>query len=53
MGILDIFKISSSALIAQRKRIEIIATNLANAHTTRTEDGGPYRKKEVVFTTPM
>lgn len=51
MGIFDIFKISSSALIAQRQRIEVISTNLANIQTTRTEDGGPYRKKEVVFTT--
>lgn len=51
MGILDILKISASGLKAQRIRMETIATNLANIHTTRTEDGGPYTKKEVVFRT--
>ena len=50
MGILDILKVCASGLKAQRTRMEIIATNLANAHTTRTEEGGPYRKKDVVFT---
>lgn len=49
MGILDILKIASQALRAQRVRMEIIASNLANIHTTRTEKGGPYRKKEVIF----
>jgi flagellar basal-body rod protein FlgC len=50
MGILDIFKVCASGLKAQRTRMEVIATNLANIHTTRTEEGGPYRKKEPVFT---
>ncbi|MCX8022129.1 MAG: flagellar basal body rod protein FlgC [Syntrophorhabdaceae bacterium] len=50
MGILDILKVSASGLSAQRKRMEVIATNLANIQTTRTEEGGPFRKKEVVFT---
>jgi len=50
MGILDILKVSASALRAQRTRMEVIASNLANIQTTRTEEGGPYRKKEVVFT---
>lgn len=49
MGIFDIFKVASSALKAQRIRMEIAASNLANIHTTRSEKGGPYRKKEVVF----
>lgn len=48
-GILDILKVSASGLKAQRIRMEVIATNLANIHTTRTEEGGPYTKKEVVF----
>ena len=43
------FKISASALTAQRKRIDAISSNLANAQTTRTAEGGPYRRKEVVF----
>ena len=50
MGILDTLKISSSGLKAQRTRMEVIAGNLANAQTTRTDEGGPYKKKEVVFT---
>jgi flagellar basal-body rod protein FlgC len=49
MGILDAMKISASGLKAQRTRMEAIATNMANAHTTRTDEGGPYRKKEVVL----
>lgn len=51
MSILNILKISASGLKAQRIRMEIIATNLANIHTTRTDEGGPYTKKEVVFRT--
>jgi flagellar basal-body rod protein FlgC len=49
MGLLDILKISASGMKAQRTRMEIISTNLANLQTTRTEEGGPYVKKEVVF----
>jgi flagellar basal-body rod protein FlgC len=51
MGILDILKINASALKAERTRMEITSSNLANIHTTRTDEGGPYKKKEVVFTT--
>ncbi len=49
MGMFDVLKISSSGLRAQRVRMETIATNLANIHTTRTDDGGPYRKQNVVL----
>lgn len=45
-GSLDI---SASGLEAQRTRMNVIAGNLANASTTRTDEGGPYRRKEVVF----
>jgi flagellar basal-body rod protein FlgC len=45
----DALKISASALSAQKLRMEIISSNLANIHTTRTEEGKPYKKKEVVF----
>lgn len=41
--------ISASGLTAQRARLDTIAQNLANATTTRTPEGGPYRRKEVVF----
>jgi len=49
MGMFDVLKISSSGLRAQRVRMETIATNLANIHTTRTEEGGPYKKMNVVL----
>ena len=45
----DNFSISASALTAQRLRMDIIADNIANVNTTRTEDGGPYRRKIPVF----
>jgi flagellar basal-body rod protein FlgC len=43
--------ISASGLEAQRARAEVITENLANADTTRTPDGGPYKRKDTVFTT--
>lgn len=43
--------ISASGLSAERLRMEVVAENIANANTTRTPDGGPYRRKEVVFAT--
>jgi len=49
MGMFDAFRISASGLMAQRTRMEAIATNLANVHSTRTDEGGPYAKKDVVF----
>ena len=49
MGMFDVLKISASGLHAQRVRMETIATNLANIHTTRTEDGGPFKKLNVVL----
>ena len=47
MGFLSSFDISVSALTAQRFRMDIIADNIANANTTRTANGGPYRRKSV------
>jgi len=44
------FSISSSGLTAQRKRLEFIANNIANAGTTRTDEGGPYRRMDVMLT---
>ncbi len=49
MGFFDIFKISASGMSAQRLRMNVISSNLANADTTRTPEGGPYRRKDVVF----
>jgi flagellar basal-body rod protein FlgC len=48
---MDIFKVSASALEAQRIRMNTIASNMANAHSTRTSKGGPYVKKDVIFVT--
>ncbi len=49
MDVLTAMQISSSALKAERTRLNISAMNLANANTTRTMEGGPYRAKSVVF----
>jgi len=43
------FDISGYGLSAQRVRVNTISQNIANAQTTRTDEGGPYRRKEVVF----
>ncbi|MCS6838207.1 MAG: flagellar basal body rod protein FlgC [Bdellovibrionaceae bacterium] len=43
------FRISGSGLTAQRARLNAISSNIANVNTTRTPEGGPYRKKSVVF----
>ena len=50
MDFLISLKVSASGLTAQRTRMDIIASNLANINTTRTPAGGPYRKKSPVFT---
>jgi flagellar basal-body rod protein FlgC len=49
---MDFFRslqISGSALTAQRIRMNVISSNLANSQTTRTSQGGPYRRRDVVF----
>ncbi|HEY6489211.1 MAG: flagellar basal body rod protein FlgC [Terracidiphilus sp.] len=49
MGLFDMMSVSASALTAERQRAEVTSANLANADTTRTDSGGPYQRKEVVF----
>lgn len=49
MSIFNAYNISASGMTAQRFRSDIIAQNVANATTTRTEDGGTYRRKIVTF----
>lgn len=49
MDVLTAMQISGSGLKAERARLNIAAMNLANANTTRTMEGGPYRAKSVVF----
>lgn len=43
------FRVSSSGMAAQRMRLNTISSNIANQNTTRTPEGGPYRRKDVVF----
>ncbi|AOO65838.1 flagellar basal body rod protein FlgC [Sulfurospirillum halorespirans] len=49
MAYLSSFDISSYGLSAQRFRMDVISANIANANTTRTSEGGPYQRKDVVF----
>lgn len=49
MSFLSSFDISASGLTAERQRLDIAAENLSNTNTTRTESGGPYRRKMVVL----
>jgi flagellar basal-body rod protein FlgC len=49
MGLFSMLETSGSALTAERQRAEIVAANMANSNTTRTAEGGPYHRKEVVF----
>jgi flagellar basal-body rod protein FlgC len=44
-----LFNIAASAMSANRLRINTISSNIANANTTRTEEGGPYKRRDVVF----
>lgn len=49
MSLLSALSVSASGMSAQRQRTELLVENLANAETTRTPDGGPYRRKDAVF----
>ncbi len=51
MNLFNLLNVSGSALLAERQRAEVVASNLANAETTRTPGGGPYQRQEVVFGT--
>ncbi len=50
MSLFTSLSVSASGMGAQRTRAELLVENLANAETTRTPEGGPYRRKDVVFT---
>ena len=50
MSLFTAISVSASGMEAQRSRAEIITENLANADTTRTPEGGPYKRKDTVFT---
>lgn len=49
MNLFGVMDVSGSALQAERLRAEVVASNMANANTTRTPGGGPYKRREVVF----
>ena len=49
MGFYDGYNVATSGMSAQRTRINVVSANIANAKTTHTEDGGPYKKQQVVF----
>jgi flagellar basal-body rod protein FlgC len=49
MNLFGVMDVSSSALKAERVRAEVVASNMANAETTRTPEGGPYQRHHVVF----
>ena len=49
MSLFSVLSIGASGMEAQRARAELLVENLANAETTRTPEGGPYRRKDVVF----
>jgi flagellar basal-body rod protein FlgC len=50
MSLFSVLSVSASGMAAQRTRAELLAENLANSETTRTPEGGPYRRKDAVFT---
>jgi flagellar basal-body rod protein FlgC len=49
MNLFGLMETSGGAMQAERMRAEVVAANMANANTTRTASGGPYRRQEVVF----
>jgi flagellar basal-body rod protein FlgC len=49
MNLFGVMEVSGTALAAERLRAEVVASNMANAETTRTPEGGPYQRQHVVF----
>ena len=49
MEFMSAFRVCASGLAAQRAKMDVIVSNLANINTTRTSEGGPYRRKVIVF----
>ncbi|ATX82921.1 flagellar basal-body rod protein FlgC [Mariprofundus ferrinatatus] len=50
-SLLNSMHISAAGMSAQRSRMDVVAENIANAESTRTEDGGPYQRRQVIFET--
>ena len=53
MSLFSALQVSASGISSQRLRAEMLVENMANAETTRTPEGGPYRRKDVVFSTDV
>ena len=53
MSLFSSLQVSASGMAAQRTRAELLVENMANAETTRTPEGGPYRRKDVVFSSDV
>ena len=51
MSLFSSLSVSASGMAAQRQRAALLVENIANAETTRTPDGGPYRRKDAIFST--
>ena len=49
MSLFDALSVSASGMAAQRTRAALLVENIANSETTRTPDGGPYRRKDAIF----
>lgn len=49
MGFFDGYNVATSGMSAQRTRINIVSANIANAQTTHSTEGGPYKKQNVIF----
>jgi flagellar basal-body rod protein FlgC len=49
MNLFKMFAISGAGMAAQRERMSVITGNLANSETTRTPEGGPYRRRDILF----
>ena len=53
MSLFAALQVSASGMAAQRVRAQLLVENMANAETTRTPDGGPYRRRDAVFSTEL
>jgi flagellar basal-body rod protein FlgC len=53
MSLFNAIQVSASGMAAQRTRAEMLVENMANTETTRTPEGGPYKRKDVVFTSQL
>lgn len=53
MSLFSAMQVSASGMAAQRTRAEMLVENMANAETTRTPEGGPYRRKDVIFSSEV